>query len=103
MFQDNFVPQPLGRFRPSRGIVSEDLGRTEFKTSSATNVRKSVKRPRNKVCERAENVDDASSEDDLNVISPNRPTLPLTTYSKSKAPKECQASLNFPKIAASVV
>lgn len=85
-----FKLQPLGR-RPisGRGVVSEDLGRTEFKTSPKKNSSKSSKHlqafPLNK---------DDTNEDDLDLLSPldtlSSPSPPV--HNKSKASKKSQAS-----------
>jgi hypothetical protein len=88
----------LGRSKSGKsgkGIVSEDLGRTEFKTSCKTNNRKSSTNPRTNTPKEDDNSD--SEEDDIDLIShgsPSPPRLPVVRI-ESKASKKSQASFDL--------
>lgn len=80
--------QSLGRSKSLKGIVSEDLGRTEFKTTSTTNGRKPSKRPQATPPNDDESDGKTTSEDNKNILKYGSSPLMLSTAcKKSKAPK----------------
>lgn len=87
---DYHILHPLGRPKSGRGMVSEDLGRTEFKTSPTT---KSSKRPQGNNADHDKRDDNIASDDDLDVLKHGSSPLPSRDYKKYKVSKKSVASL----------